>query len=227
MRPEVLGLESRELKSGFARSFEGGPANDMAVYRPSSGTWFIATAGSGFSTNPQAQPSWYQPVQKAWGTPGDIPIQNSDFFGNHHADLAVFRPSNGTWYIQDPISGKTTVQQWGTSGDIPLASSDFFGNGHADLAVFRPSNGTWYVKDPITGQQLSVQWGAPGDVPIAHANIDNDGKADIAVYRPGDQSWHVLASSTGYNRSSAYQVQWGRTRRRADLQHRFQRLRLG
>ena len=55
-----------------------------------------------------------------WGTQGDIPIENSDFFGNGHADLAVFRPSTGTWCIKDPSTGATITTQWGVQGDVPV-----------------------------------------------------------------------------------------------------------
>ena len=68
-------LEGRQLLSAFARSFSAGPANDIAVFRPSNGTWYVEKAGTGFTT------SWS--VQ--WGTKGDIPIQKSDFFGDGDA----------------------------------------------------------------------------------------------------------------------------------------------
>jgi len=211
VKPEVQGLEGRQLLSGapgagigaFARGFEGGPANDIAVYRPSNGTWYIAEAATGFNTK--------SPLDVQLGTQGDIPIFNSDFFGSGHDDFAVFRPSNGTWYVKDPSTGQKMIAQWGTQGDVPLASSDFFGDGRADFAVFRPSNGTWYIKDPLNNQTLSVQWGMRGDEPLANVDFDGDGRADIAVFDPSSETWHILTSSSNYNPLYQIQRQWGAT----------------
>ncbi len=79
-----------------------------------------------------------------------------DYDGDGTADFAVFRPSNGRWYV-DGIAGSTA---WGQSGDVPVPG-DYDGDGTADFAVFRPSNGRWYV-DGIAGSTL---WGQSGDVP--------------------------------------------------------------
>ncbi len=95
-------------------------------------------------------------------------------------DLAVFRPSNGDWYV-DGLPGST---HWGTIGDVPVAA-DFVGNAKADLAVFRPSNGTWYVRG-----LPSVHWGTAGDIPVA-ADFTGDGKADLALFRPSNGTWYV------------------------------------
>ena len=83
-------------------------------------------------------------VKFQWGTLGDIPVPG-DYDRDGHADLTVWRPSTGVWYILTSRSGYTTAVgiQFGQLGDVPLAA-DFNGDGWLDLAVFRPSTGVWY-----------------------------------------------------------------------------------
>ncbi len=104
----------------------------------------------------------------------------ADFDGNGTTDVSVFRPSNGTWYVN---GGATTT--WGTSSDIPVPGN-YTGTATTNVAVYRPgSAGTWYINGgPI------VTWGTTGDIPVP-GDYNGDGTTDIAVFRPSTGTWFV------------------------------------
>ncbi|GIE99767.1 S8 family serine peptidase [Paractinoplanes rishiriensis] len=113
-----------------------------------------------------------------------------DYNGDGVTDNAVWRPSDGTWYVRN-----ISTVQWGLAGDVPV-SGDYNGDGVTDYAVWRPSNGTWYVNGIAT-----VQWGVAGDIPVP-GDYDRNGTTDYAVYRPSEGNWYVR---------NMWTVQWGAT----------------
>ena len=160
------------------------------------------------------------------GAPGNVPIcsvatpcgtlqKATDFDNDSHGDLAVFRPSNGMWYVRQSHNGYSVTDsltfQWGLPGDIPVPN-DFDGDGRTDLAVWRPSNGTWYIRysshnyDDTTWQ--SFQWGLPGDIPVPN-DFDGDGRTDLAVWRPSNGTWYIRYSSHNYDDTTWQSFQWG------------------
>ena len=141
--------------------FDGNGTTDIAVFRPSTGMWYV-----------QGQASTH------WGGSTDIPVPG-DYNGNGTTDIGIFRASNGMWYVQ----GQADVH-WGGSTDIPVPG-DYDGNGTTDIAIFRPSTGTWYVQG-----QPAVVLGTSGDIPVP-GDYDGNGTTDIAVFRPSTGTWYV------------------------------------
>jgi hypothetical protein len=109
------------------------------------------------------------------------------------ADLAVWRPGTGYWYVMSMSGTIQAAQQWGNSTDKAVPG-DYDGDGKTDFCVFRPAENIWYVLKSSNNSYYGITFGTSGDK-TAPADYDGDGKTDIAVYRPSNGTWYVAKSS--------------------------------
>ncbi|HVF29771.1 MAG TPA: cytochrome c peroxidase [Pyrinomonadaceae bacterium] len=166
------------------------PDNPSLLGRTFYGRWYVtdAQAASGFSASRLFQ---FTIFGKATAV-GSAPF---DFDGDAKTDVSIFRPSDGTWWIQRSGTGITFAAQFGNATD-KIVPADFTGDGKSDIAIWRPSDGTWFILRSEDSSYYAGAFGANGDIPTP-ADFDDDGKADIAVFRPSNGVWYIQQSGGG------------------------------
>lgn len=85
------------LAPAIPGDFTGDGVADPAVFRPSTGTWWVRSVGA-----------------VRYGAAGDVPVP-ADYAADGRADVALWRPSTGTWYA----CGIAPIR-YGQPGDIPV-----------------------------------------------------------------------------------------------------------
>lgn len=161
---------------------------DFAVWRPSSGVWYVTDSLNGQISS----------VQFGSGALGDIPAA-ADYDGDSKADFAVFRPSNNTFYLLKSATNSFEFVSLGTPEDIPLAG-DFDGDRVDDLAVFRPADARWIIRQSLDSTLRAFNYGTSEDRP-AVGDYDGDRKADVAVFRPSSGVWYIQQSGDNSTRA--------------------------
>lgn len=136
-------------------------------------------------------------------TPGAfVRVTAFDFDGDGRADVSVFRPSEGRWYILQ--SADLTLRQvnFAIAGDIPTPA-DFDGDGKTDVAIYRPSNGDWWSISSVTGQQINGSFGLLGNIPIPQ-DYTGDGRADYVTYNTNSRKFNRISSANGSGSEVAF-----------------------
>ncbi len=132
-----------------------------------------------------------------------IPNRSVDFDMDGETDIAIYRASNGAWYIYPSGDSPPYGVGWGGDSYIPSAG-DYDGDGKTDIAVYDTTTGVWWIIPSSGTGAYGVGWGGPGFTPV-HADYDGDAKTDIAIYDTTAGAWWIIPSSG----AGAYGVGWG------------------
>ena len=172
--------------------FDGDGRADHAVYRSTSGQWFVRNS----TTAAASVVTW---GEARAGTSHEVPV-TGDYDGDGKADHALYRPDTAQWFVRQSADQTASVMVWGRAGAGDLAvPGDYDGDGRTDRAVYRPSTAQWFIYLSSTGKVADVvTWGLAnaGDVPVP-GDYDGDGTADLTVFRPSSAQWFIRKSTDG------------------------------
>lgn len=185
--------------------YDGDGRQDVAVYRRSTGTWWVIRS----TDNARTATRW----GASGAATGDFP-SIGDYDGDGRADLTVVRVegANRVWYTLRSSDGAERRTIFGASTDsfFFFAPFDVDGDGKQDIMVNRTVAGQrqFHWLQSSDGAYRVFSWGLSGTGSTAlFGDYDGDGKTDFAARRVVGPNllWEISRSSDG---GTSY-ITWG------------------
>jgi hypothetical protein len=174
--------------------YDGDGITDAAVWRPSTGEWFVLLSASGGVS---------QVTQ--WGASTDVPLPG-DYDGDGETDFAVYRPSQDAVIVQNDSCGDWQTIDLSARGIGPGTPvvGDVDGDGRDDPGTYNAATGNMsMLVDALKPSTTpSVKWMTlVTNATPAIADYDGDYKDDLATFTPTTKwtrggIWTIQKSST-------------------------------
>ncbi len=186
--------------------YDGDGTTELAVWRSSTGNWFVKYSSDGISRTLGAYGSGLAPYR-------DIAVPG-DYDADGITDRAIFRTQTGEWFIEQSSDGQQKyLASYGKNGNFVPVVADYDGDGKSDVAVYEQyygdgyaiysSNNVSYYLGQYGGNYSDIYYRSYYFVPTV-GDWDGDHKADLAVFTvdPGysdNGTWYALKAGVSTN----------------------------
>lgn len=181
------------------RDFNNDGTDTFAVYRHSSGEFFLKNSNSGGAADQTVRfgaADRQAPASPLIGLSGD-------WNGNGSAGIGLYDPDASVFYLQNtPANGGQVdaVIELGNGGQglLPVVG-DFDGDGTDEVGVYLPASGQFALKaDNTQGAAVNAfRFGGQGTSNLPSAgDFDNDGTDTVALYVPGARTFFAASANS-------------------------------